>query len=80
MVFQRWVPVSPQQRHGNSIVEVYRIVEETVNQFFALEVPMRPGELGSLFRGIDNAFQVYAKTVLDKIELFAAKLNLYISW
>ncbi|KAH0646889.1 hypothetical protein KY284_034773 [Solanum tuberosum] len=60
---ERWVPVSPQQRHGSSIVEVYRIVEE----FFALEVPMRPGELGSLFRGIDNAFQVYAKTVLDKI-------------
>lgn len=28
---------------------------------------MRPGELGSLFRGIDNAFQVYAKTILDKI-------------
>ncbi|KAG5626458.1 hypothetical protein H5410_011676, partial [Solanum commersonii] len=28
---------------------------------------MRPGELGSLFRGIDNTFQVYAKTVLDKI-------------
>ncbi|KAL3349291.1 hypothetical protein AABB24_022433 [Solanum stoloniferum] len=64
---ERWVPVSPQQRHGSSIVEVYRIVEETVDQFFALEVPMRPGELGSLFRGIDNAFQVYAKTVLDKI-------------
>lgn len=64
---ERWVPVSPQQRHGSSIVEVYRIVEETVDQFFALKVPMRPGELGSLFRGIDNAFQVYAKTVLDKI-------------
>ncbi|KAH0719249.1 hypothetical protein KY285_015280 [Solanum tuberosum] len=63
----RWVLVSPQQRHGCSIVEVYRIVEETVNQFFSLEVPMRPGELGSLFCGIDNAFQVYAKTVLDKI-------------
>lgn len=64
---ERWIPVSPQQRHGSSIVEVYRIVEETVDQFFALKVPMRPGELGSLFRGIDNAFQVYAKTVLDKI-------------
>ncbi|KAG5622014.1 hypothetical protein H5410_007232, partial [Solanum commersonii] len=38
-----------------------------VDQFFALEVPMSPGELGSLFCGIDNAFQVYAKTVLDKI-------------
>ncbi|KAF3624685.1 putative transcription factor HBP-1b(c1)-like [Capsicum annuum] len=64
---ERWIPISPQQRHGSSIVEVYRIVEETVDQFFALKVPMRPGELGSLFRGIDNAFQVYAKTVLDKI-------------
>ncbi|KAJ8529343.1 hypothetical protein K7X08_036178 [Anisodus acutangulus] len=64
---ERWIPVSPQQRHGSSIVEVYRIVEETVDQFFALKVPMRPGELGSLFRGVDNAFQVYAKTVLDKI-------------
>ncbi|CAN4108506.1 unnamed protein product [Withania somnifera] len=64
---ERWIPVSPQQRHGSSIVEVYRIVEETVDQFFALKVPMRPGELGSLFRGIDNAFQVYAKTILDKI-------------
>ncbi|KAH0701050.1 hypothetical protein KY284_015265 [Solanum tuberosum] len=69
MVGKRWVPVSPQQTHGSSIVEVYRIVEETVDQFFALEVPMRPGELGSLFCGIDNAFQVYAKTVLDKIAL-----------
>ncbi|XP_055817043.1 protein unc-13 homolog [Solanum dulcamara] len=64
---ERWIPVSPQQRHGSSIVEVYRIVEETVDQFFALKVPMRTGELGSLFRGIDNAFQVYAKTILDKI-------------
>lgn len=64
---ERWIPVSPQLRHGSSIVEVYRIVEETVDQFFALKVPMRPGELGSLFRGIDNAFQVYAKTILDKI-------------
>ncbi|CAK9177943.1 unnamed protein product, partial [Ilex paraguariensis] len=25
---ERWDPISPQQRHGSSIVEVYRIVEE----------------------------------------------------
>ncbi|KAL0464252.1 UNVERIFIED_CONTAM: protein unc-13 [Sesamum latifolium] len=62
-----WAPVSAQQRHGSSIVEVYRIVEETVDQFFALKVPMRPGELSSLFRGIDNAFQVYTKHVLDSL-------------
>uniref|UniRef100_A0A5B7C2I2 MHD1 domain-containing protein n=1 Tax=Davidia involucrata TaxID=16924 RepID=A0A5B7C2I2_DAVIN len=64
---ERWDPVSPQQRHGSSIVEVYRIVEETVDQFFSLKVPMRSGELNSLFRGIDNAFQVYAKHVVDKL-------------
>lgn len=64
---ENWSPVSAQQRHGSSIVEVYRIVEETVDQFFALKVPMRQGELSSLFRGIDNAFQVYTKHVLDSL-------------
>ncbi|KAA8519264.1 hypothetical protein F0562_013520 [Nyssa sinensis] len=64
---ERWDPISPQQRHGSSIVEVYRIVEETVDQFFSLKVPMRSGELNSLFRGIDNALQVYAKHVVDKL-------------
>ncbi|CAA0808974.1 Protein of unknown function (DUF810 [Striga hermonthica] len=64
---ETWVSVSAQQRHGSSIVEVYRIVEETVDQFFALTVPMRPTELSSLFRGIDNAFQVYTKHVLDSL-------------
>lgn len=64
---ERWVPVSPQQKHGSSIVEVYRIVEETVDQFFALKVPMRSSELSSLCRGIDNAFQVYAKLVVNQL-------------
>jgi hypothetical protein len=27
-VQQAWDPISPQQRHGGSIVEVYRIIEE----------------------------------------------------
>ncbi|CAN1813569.1 Protein unc-13 homolog [Linum perenne] len=65
---ERWEPISPQQRHGSSIVEVYRIVEETVDQFFALKVPMRTSELNSMFRGVDNVFQVYAKHVTDKLE------------
>ncbi|RZC93140.1 hypothetical protein C5167_041407 [Papaver somniferum] len=64
---QAWNPISAQQRHGSSIVEVYRIVEETVDQFFALKVPMRSGELNSLLNGIDNAFQVYTNHVVDKL-------------
>ncbi|KAK1293553.1 hypothetical protein QJS10_CPB17g01665 [Acorus calamus] len=66
---ERWDPLSPQQRHGSSVVEVYRIVEETVDQFFALKVPMRPEELNSLFRGLDNAFQVYTQLIVDKLGL-----------
>ncbi|CAH1448735.1 unnamed protein product [Lactuca virosa] len=64
---EKWEPVSMQQRHGSSIVEVYRIIEETVDQFFALKIPMRSGEMNSLFRGIDNALQVYSKHVVDNL-------------
>ncbi|XP_022742011.1 uncharacterized protein LOC111293550 isoform X3 [Durio zibethinus] len=64
---ERWDPISPQQRHGSSIVEVYRIVEETVDQFFGIKVPMRLMELNALFRGIDNAFQVYANHIVDNL-------------
>ncbi|XP_048495642.1 protein unc-13 homolog isoform X2 [Beta vulgaris subsp. vulgaris] len=64
---ERWDPISPQQRHGTSIVEVYRIVEETVDQFFALKVPMGSGELSCLCRGIDNAFQVYADLIVANL-------------
>lgn len=46
---------------------IYRFFLQTVDQFFALKVPMRPGELKSLFRGIDNAFQVYTKHVMDSL-------------
>uniref|UniRef100_A0A803MMX6 Uncharacterized protein n=1 Tax=Chenopodium quinoa TaxID=63459 RepID=A0A803MMX6_CHEQI len=64
---ERWDPVSPQQRHGTSIVEVYRIIEETVDQFFDLKVPMGSGELSSLCRGIDNAFQGYSNLIVANL-------------
>ncbi|KAI9115416.1 hypothetical protein K1719_013735 [Acacia pycnantha] len=40
-----------------------RIVEEAVDQFFSFKVPIRTTELNSLFRGIDNALQEFAKHV-----------------
>lgn len=40
---------------------------QTVDQFFGLKVPMRFTELNSLFRGIDNALQVYANLVVDDL-------------
>ncbi|KAL6655235.1 hypothetical protein ACP70R_006061 [Stipagrostis hirtigluma subsp. patula] len=62
-----WDPISPQQRHGSSIVEVYRIIEETADQFFAFKIPMRDGELNGLCRGLDKAFQVYTQLVTAPI-------------
>ncbi|KAK9682773.1 hypothetical protein RND81_10G095200 [Saponaria officinalis] len=64
---EKWDPISPQRRYGASIVEVYRIVEETVDQFFSLKVPMGSGELGGLCRGIDNAFQVYVNLIVGNL-------------
>ncbi|CAA6669484.1 unnamed protein product [Spirodela intermedia] len=64
---ERWEPISPQQRHGSSVVEVYRIIEETVDQFFDLKVPMRVGELNSLLRGFDNTFKEYTQHIVGKI-------------
>ncbi|KAG6406216.1 hypothetical protein SASPL_133815 [Salvia splendens] len=55
-------------RWVNAQLAMERVIQqETVDQFFALKVPMRPGELRSLFRGIDSAFQVYTKHVVDSL-------------
>jgi hypothetical protein len=72
-VQQVWDPISPQQRHGGSIVEVYRIIEETVDQFFGLKVPMRAEELYSLLRGLDNSFEIYTNLVTTDL---VSKLDL----
>ncbi|KAG0462333.1 hypothetical protein HPP92_020809 [Vanilla planifolia] len=53
---EAWDPISPHQRHSSSIVEVYRIVEETVDQFFSFKLPMRIGELESLCRALTMHF------------------------
>lgn len=37
---QTWNPVSPQQRHGSSIVEVYRIVDEVITICFLVDCRM----------------------------------------
>lgn len=43
---------------------------QTVDQFFALKVPMSVGELNSLCRGLDNTFQIYTQGVTEKLGEF----------
>ncbi|GLJ39640.1 hypothetical protein SUGI_0810350 [Cryptomeria japonica] len=58
---------SSQHRNGNSIVEVYRIMEEVVEQFFSLKLPMRIPQLNGLLSGLDNALQAYTQKVVGQI-------------
>ncbi|KAH7421986.1 hypothetical protein KP509_13G084700 [Ceratopteris richardii] len=64
---EKWEPLSNQQRHGGSIVEVFRIMEETVDQFFNLKLPMRIPVLKSLMSGLDNALQLYSNRVVNQL-------------
>jgi hypothetical protein len=43
---------------------------QTTDQFFAFKVPMRDGELSSLCRGLDKAFQVYTQLVTAPLGLY----------
>lgn len=49
------------------LIRIFGHFMQTVDQFFALQVPMRLTELNCLLRGIDNAFQVYASHVIEKL-------------
>ncbi|XP_059645069.1 protein unc-13 homolog isoform X2 [Cornus florida] len=40
IVLEDWEPLSNQQKQAASAVEVFRIIEETVDQFFGLSLPM----------------------------------------
>lgn len=52
------------------------LLAQTVDQFFALKVPMRPSELNGLFRGIDNAFQVFSNHVVEKLGEYVLHVNI----
>lgn len=54
-----WEPLSSQQRQAASIIEVFRIIEETVDQFFELNLPMDIIHLRSLLIGIFRCLDTY---------------------
>ncbi|XP_077248543.1 DNA topoisomerase 4 subunit B (DUF810) isoform X2 [Tasmannia lanceolata] len=71
-----WEPLSSQQRQAASIVEVLRIIEETVDQFFHLNLPMDIIHLRSLLFGIVQSLEAYllglVSQLVDKNHLFPA--------
>ncbi|XP_062226467.1 protein unc-13 homolog [Phragmites australis] len=54
-----WEPLSAHEKQSTSVVEVFRIVEETVDQFFNSSLPLDIVHLRSLLIGITSSLQVY---------------------
>ncbi|KAM0934376.1 putative protein unc-13, mammalian uncoordinated 13, domain 2 [Dioscorea sansibarensis] len=69
-----WEPLSSQQRQAASVVEVFRIIEETIDQFFKLDVPMDMVHLRSLLSGIVRSLEAYLLRIVNEQ---VDKKNLY---
>lgn len=54
-----WNPRANRERFAPSAVEVLRIVDETVEAFFLLPIPMHPGLLPELMSALDGCLQHY---------------------
>ncbi|KAK9277789.1 hypothetical protein L1049_007336 [Liquidambar formosana] len=62
-----WEPLSFQQRQAVSIVEVLRIIEETVDQFFGLNLPMDITHLQALLSVIFHSLDAYVLKVVNQL-------------
>ncbi|KAI3693593.1 hypothetical protein L1987_76540 [Smallanthus sonchifolius] len=71
-----WEPLSSQQKQAASAVEVFRIVEETVDQLFGLNLPMDISHLQALlsiiFHALDGYWQKLVSQLVDKKHLYPA--------
>lgn len=64
---EKWEPVSTSKRYAGSIVEVFRIVDETTDQFFNLRLPMRLPVLKTLTMGFNSAFLIYINKLFGEL-------------
>ncbi|XP_065858206.1 protein unc-13 homolog isoform X2 [Euphorbia lathyris] len=62
-----WEPLSFHQRQAASVVEVFRIVEETVDQFFGLNLPMDITHLQALLSIIFHSMDAYLLKMLNQL-------------
>lgn len=64
---EKWAPISKVQRHAVSIIDVFRIIDETFEQFFGLMLPMRLNLLKGLATGVDSALQLYVNRMVAQL-------------
>ncbi|KAF3322467.1 hypothetical protein FCM35_KLT13608 [Carex littledalei] len=72
-----WEPLSSNKRQANSAVEVFRIMEETIEQFFSSNLPMDAIHLRFLLIGISRSLETYVLHVVgqqvEKTVLYPSK-------
>ncbi|KAL6556752.1 hypothetical protein OROHE_006628 [Orobanche hederae] len=71
---ENWEPLSVQQKQAASAVEVFRIIEETVDQFFGWSIPMDITHLQALLSIIFHSLNTYLLKVDSQS---VTKHNLY---
>ncbi|CBI20849.3 unnamed protein product, partial [Vitis vinifera] len=54
-----WNPQANEEGYASSAVELMRIIDETLNAFFQLPIPMHPALLPDLMAGFDRCLQYY---------------------
>ncbi|GAV65539.1 DUF810 domain-containing protein [Cephalotus follicularis] len=54
-----WNPQANQDGYASSAVEVLRIIDETLDAYFQLPIPMHPALLPDLMTGLDKCLQYY---------------------
>ncbi|XP_062074226.1 protein unc-13 homolog isoform X2 [Humulus lupulus] len=69
-----WEPLSLQQRQAASIVEVFRIIEETVDQLFGLNLPMDITHIQALLSISFHTLRAYLEKMFNQ---FVEKNHLY---
>ncbi|KAJ0049443.1 hypothetical protein Pint_16079 [Pistacia integerrima] len=62
-----WEPLSFQQRQAASVIEVFRIIEETVDQFFGLNLPLDVTHLQALLSIIFHSLDAYLQRLLSQL-------------
>ncbi|CAH1442185.1 unnamed protein product [Lactuca virosa] len=69
-----WNPRANQEGYAPSAVEVLRIIDETLDAFFNLPIPMHPALLPDLVLGLDRCLQYYS----NKVKSGCGSRNTYI--
>ncbi|XP_038903224.1 protein unc-13 homolog isoform X2 [Benincasa hispida] len=62
-----WEPISFQQNLAASVIEVFRIIEETVDQFFDLNLPMDITHLQALLSIVYHSLDGYLSGLLNQL-------------